>query len=43
MIFTYILVDGEPVPEPNVLAWANWMGTHNNGIALTCVEDWSPT
>ena len=26
----YILVNGEPVPEPDVLRWAQWRGEHED-------------
>lgn len=28
MLDTYILVDGKPVVEPNLLKWAAWLGNH---------------
>lgn len=27
--YKYILVDGEPVPEPDVIKWSNWFQDHN--------------
>lgn len=33
----YRLVDGLPVPEPDVLAWARWFGSSDRIVAQTSV------
>ncbi len=33
----YILVDGEPVPEPNVLKWGEWFETSDRFLAETYI------
>lgn len=30
MLETYILLDGVPVPEPDIFAWGKWMETFGN-------------
>ncbi len=34
----YILRNGEPVPEPDLLAWGRWFETADRSIAMTRVE-----
>ena len=36
--FTYIIKDGEPIPEPNILAWAEWMNVNENQRRVAFVE-----
>ncbi len=33
-ILHYILVDGQPVREPDLLAWGQWMDTHHQDRVL---------
>lgn len=35
----YILVNGEPVKEPNLIKWANWLETHDRTVAKTKIRN----
>lgn len=35
----YILVDGQPVPEPDYMNWMMWMSTANINVAADMVGD----